>query len=67
MTEYWGRGKEGTKRKRYLIMYAFSCEREQKECECVRGKKGERPRERDYVCVQERHFCDLLPCKAPSD
>lgn len=48
----WERGRGGTKRKRHLIMYAFSCEREQKDCECVR-KKGERPRERDCVYVRE--------------
>lgn len=46
----WKRARESTgeeekgKRKGHLIMYLFSCEREQKECKCVR-KKGERPRE----------------------
>lgn len=53
-----GRGRETewkgeTKRKRHLIMYAFSCKTEQKRmCE---GKKRERPRERvrETECTEE--------------
>lgn len=70
MREWRGRGKGGTKRKRYLIMYAFSCEGGRKECECVTGgKKGRETLKSGTVCecVCECVFCDLLPGKAPSD
>lgn len=52
MREYWERGKGGTKRRRHLIMYALSCEREQcRKSVSVREKKGGRDLEREVVCM----------------
>lgn len=45
-------GKEGQRGN--LIMYAFSCEREQKERKCVRVGGGGKERERENDCVYVR-------------
>lgn len=54
MREYGGKG--GTKRERHLIIYALSCERQQKSARVWEKKKkkkgGKRPRE--WLCVCKR-------------
>ena len=65
----WGRGGGGTKKERHLIIYALSCERQQKSVRVWEKKKrrGERDLESDCVCVRETFLWPSASQKAPSD
>ena len=69
MREYGGGGGGGTKRERHLIIYALSCERQQKSVRVWEKKKrrGERDLESDCVCVRETFLWPSASQKAPSD